>query len=328
LETIKSFETLLYHINDHDFERIALSVFKHQATHNATYDRYLTNLGVAADRVQRLGDVPFMPIQFFKGQNVATGDWSPERVFLSSGTTLAGRSRHPVQSVQFYLQNAQRNFEMYYGALKQCAILALLPGYSGREDSSLITMINHFIAETGSPDSSFYLGNIEELTKNLMRLRGSTRKIMLWGVSFALLDLAEQLSVDLSHCVVMETGGMKGRRKELVRAELHDILCRRFNVAAIHSEYGMTELFSQGYSKGQGYFVSPPWMKVMVREINDPFASRQPGESGVLKVVDLANLHTCSFIETEDLGRAYEDGRFEVLGRLDNSDVRGCNLLV
>jgi len=206
--------------------------------------------------------------------------------------------------------------------------LALLPSYLERKGSSLIAMIDHFIKNDETLQSGFYLNNIDDLIRKIQELKNSKKKTLLWGVSFALLDLAEKLEVDLSHCIVMETGGMKGRRKEWVREELHHYLCKRFNVSSIHSEYGMTELLSQAYSNGDGYYSSPPWMKVIVRDVNDPFGRVNDGKTGAINVIDIANVHSCAFIETEDLGRLVNGPKFEILGRMDNSDIRGCNLLV
>lgn len=247
--------------------------------------------------------------------------------FISSATSGGSVSRHSVFKPDFYLQTATAIFERFYGPVENYHFLALLPSYLERKGSSLIFMIDHFISQDNSGHSGFYLNNLKELTLKINELKNSKKKTLLWGVSFALLDLAEKLEVDLSHALVMETGGMKGRRKEWVREELHAYLCKRFHVAEIHSEYGMTELFSQAYSKGNGYFLCPPWMKIVVRDINDPFEVLREGKTGAINVIDLANAHSCAFIETEDLGRS-QGANFEVLGRMDNSDIRGCNLLI
>lgn len=328
MQTIKSFEDTLYDVNDNTFELIAISLFRKQASENKLYHAFLTNLGVEIQAITSSSEIPFLPIGFFKHWDIKTGEWKPESTFLSSGTTQSTPSRHLVKSLDFYLATSARIFESFYGPLTDYVFLALLPSYLERTGSSLIAMVKHFIDQSRSTESGFYLGSEGELVHRLSRLGRSGKKVILWGVSFALLELAEAHELDLSHCIIMETGGMKGRRKEVVREELHAFLCQRFNVSSIHSEYGMTELFSQAYARNAGYFRTPPWMKVMVRSINDPFEEVGAGKTGLLKVMDLANMNTCAFIETEDLGKVRQDGSFEVLGRVDNSDVRGCNLMV
>jgi hypothetical protein len=328
LPSIQQFTSSLSTINEHNFADIALSLFQFQAENNRVYNAYLKNLQLDYTKITSIQQIPFLPIGFFKTQQVVAGDWKPEVEFSSSGTTGATTSRHLVWSLPFYLSHAEFTFERFFGPLKDCAILALLPSYLEREGSSLIAMITHFIRQTHSEHSGFYLHNQEELLIKLEALRESRKKVILWGVSFALLDLAEKFEIDLSHCMVIETGGMKGRRKEWIREELHGFLCQRFNVAQIGSEYGMTELMSQAYSMGSGVYATPPWMKIDLREINDPFSNLPPGKAGGINVIDLANAHSCAFIETQDLGKNGQNGYFEVLGRIDNSDVRGCNLLV
>jgi phenylacetate-coenzyme A ligase PaaK-like adenylate-forming protein len=317
----------LYAVNDSNFEDIAIRLFRFQAEKNPVYKQYLQNLKVQSTKIERLTQVPFLPISFFKTQKIQTDKWNPETEFTSSGTTGMQTSRHLVASLTFYLEHCIKTFEQSYGSLKQYHVLALLPAYLERKGSSLIAMIDHFIRCSESEHSGFYLYNHNELARKIESLQSSSRKILVWGVSFALLDLAEKFEIDLSKAIVMETGGMKGRRQEITRQELHAFLSQRFNTPAIHSEYGMTELMSQAYSKGQGYYNLPSWMKVMVREINDPF-TYMSGKTGGINVIDLANFHTCCFIETQDLGRFNETGELEILGRIDNSDVRGCNLLV
>jgi hypothetical protein len=269
-----------------------------------------------------------LPIHFFKSHTVICGTWKPEIVFSSSATTGSIVSRHLVRSLDFYLKNALSIFERFYGSIEHYHFLALLPSYLERSGSSLIAMIDYFIKNDASGHSGFYLNNYDELVLKIADLKKSTRKVILWGVSFALLDLAEKFEMDLSSCIVMETGGMKGRRKEWVREELHIFLCKRFNLKQVHSEYGMTELLSQAYSQGNGYFQPPAWMKIQIRDINDPFQRLREGRVGGVNIIDLANANSCSFIETADLGRALGDSNFEVLGRADNSDLRGCNLLI
>ena len=328
LPSIQQFTSSLRSINEHNFGDIALSLFQVQAENNRVYNAYLKNLRLDYTKITSIQQIPFLPIEFFKTQKVVSGEWVPEAEFSSSGTTGATTSRHLVWSLPFYLSHAELTFERFFGQLKDCAFLALLPSYLEREGSSLIAMIRHFIRQTHFEHSGFYLHNQEELLTQLESLRNNRKRVILWGVSFALLDLAEKFEIDLSHCVVIETGGMKGRRKEWIREELHAFLCKRFNVTQIGSEYGMTELMSQAYSIGKGVYTTPPWMKLTIREINDPFATLPLGKVGGINIVDLANAHSCAFIETQDLGKKAQSGYFEVLGRIDNSDVRGCNLLV
>lgn len=328
MPSIQQFTSSLSTINEYNFEDIALAVFRFQAENNRVYNTYLKNLQQDYTKITSIQQIPFLPIEFFKTQRVVSGEWKPEVEFSSSGTTGEDTSRHAVRSLPFYLAQSALTFEQFFGPLKESAVLALLPSYLEREGSSLIAMIRHFIEQTQSEHSGFYLHNQEELLLKLHALRHSRRKVILWGVSFALLDLAEKFEIDLSHCILIETGGMKGRRKEWIREELHSFLCKRFNVRQIGSEYGMTELMSQAYSIGKGIYTTPPWMSITIREINDPFTKPLHGKTGGINIIDLANVHSCAFIETQDLGKKAQNGYFEVLGRIDNSDVRGCNLLV
>ena len=328
MDTFKSFEDSLYSINDGNFEDIALRLFRFQAEYNPVYSQYLSFLNCKVDEVHSLEEIPFLPISFFKTKSVKTGNWHPEVEFTSSGTTGITTSKHLVRDATFYLTLSQNIFERFYGSCDNFHFLALLPSYLERTGSSLIAMMNHLIKQSKSVHSGFYLSNHGELKRKIEFLSTDEKKqVILWGVSFALLDFAELSGIDLSHCIIIETGGMKGRRKELVKQDVHEYLTGRFNVTSIHSEYGMTELMSQAYSQSKGYYQCPPWMKVFVRDINDPF-SRIGDRVGAINIVDMANFHSCAFIETQDLGRVDERGNFEVLGRIDNSDVRGCNLLV
>jgi phenylacetate-coenzyme A ligase PaaK-like adenylate-forming protein len=326
LQTFESIDADLNPVQAGDFERIALDLFRIQSQDCAVYHQYLTYLGVDPLQVSTIQDIPFLPISLFKHHKIITGQWTPEVVYTSSGTTGAEVSRHGVPSVAAYLRHAQRTFQLFYGPISDFHVLCLLPSYLERTGSSLVAMANHFIQASGSPRSGFYLNDLDALASTLESLRDG-KKVLLLGVTFALLDLAEKFELDLSHCMIMETGGMKGRRPEITREELHQILTQSFRVPVIHSEYGMTELLSQAYSSGSGIFRCPPAMKVLLREIDDPFSPEYRG-TGVIRVIDLANRHSCAFIESQDLGRLYENGDFEVLGRLDNSDMRGCNLLV
>lgn len=325
METIKSFEEGLYQVNDGNFENIAIKLFRFQIENNPVYREFATQLG--RDQAQTLADIPFLPISFFKTRTIQTGNWIPETVFSSSGTG-GPASHHAVKDLTAYLRHSAEIFRSFFGPLQNYHILALLPSYLERDGSSLVAMANHFIQESGSPYSGFYLNDPDKLVAMLGLLRKSEKKTVLLGVTFALLELAESHPMDLSHCLIMETGGMKGRRKELTREELHAFLGTKLNVNAVLSEYGMTELLSQAYSFGGGRFHCPPGLKVLIREVNDPFVLEKPGKTGAINMIDLANMYSCAFIETQDLGKTNEDGSFEVLGRMDNSDIRGCNLMV
>jgi hypothetical protein len=329
LNTFESFRSLLYDVNEYSFDDIALKLFRFQALENQVYKSYIGYLGVNPAEVLSLKDVPFMPISFFKHHTLKTGAWSSSQAFTSSGTTGLQTSAHAVFDLQFYLRHSEKCFNHFFGDLKQYHFLALLPSYLERQGSSLIAMMDHFISESQSPYSGFYLDNIPALIADLNALSADkSRKTILWGVTFALLDLAENHAPDLSHCLIFETGGMKGRRKEITRKELHQGLSEKFNVSQIFSEYGMTELFSQAYSIDNEIFKPVPWLKITGREMTDPMNKGLLGETSGINVTDLANWHSIAFIETEDLGKVYDDGSFEILGRMDNSDVRGCNLMV
>lgn len=328
MSELAKFTSQLDLINDGNFDDIALELFRYQYKNNLLYQTYARYLGKEPDKVFSVKEIPFLPIRFFKTHAVISGNWNPEIIFTSSATTGSVISQHAVKDAKFYTQNARTIFQRFYGTLEQYHFIALLPSYLERSGSSLIYMIDHFIKSDSSGHSGFYLHNQEELLQKVESLKKSDKKTILWGVSFALLDLAEKYEVDLSHCLVFETGGMKGRRKEWIREELYKFLKARFKVPTIHSEYGMTELLSQAYAKADGYFQSPPWMKILVRDINDPFQMINAGKTGGINVIDLANAHSCAFIETEDLGRVVYPDFFEILGRMDNSDIRGCNLLV
>lgn len=326
----KSFESLLYTVNDTNFEDIALKLFQFQAGENPVYKNYLSELNILPTDVRTLDQIPFLPISFFKTQSIKTGNWKEQTYFLSSTTTGSTPSRHWVVDSGFYLKHTQRCFEFFFGPVSDYHFFALLPSYLEREHSSLVAMMDYFIKSSQSAYSGFYMYNREKMLLDIQQARANQqrKKIIVWGVSFALLDLADQLHPDLSDCFIFETGGMKGRRKELTRTELHDYLKEAFGVQSIHSEYGMTELFSQAYSTGNQTFTCSPWMRIHAREVGDPFAILPPEKSGGINVIDLANYNTIAFIETEDAGLLHHDGTFEVQGRLDNSDIRGCNLMV
>lgn len=314
--------------NEVQFEQTCLRVFRHQANLNSTYREFIRLLGRSPERVQKLTDIPFLPIEFFKSRRVLSSADEVEMTFTSSGTTGSVPSRHLVTDLSLYEQSFNRGFELFYGSPRNYTILALLPSYLEREGSSLVYMADSLIRSSQSQASGFYLHELEELGEKLEELDGSGKVVLLLGVSYALLDLASLKRFRLNNTIVMETGGMKGRRKEMVREELHEELKKGFGVSEIHSEYGMTELLSQAYSKGNGLFQCPPWMKVLIRDTEDPLSYLEQGRTGGVNVIDLANLNSCSFIATQDLGRSNPKGGFEILGRFDHSDIRGCNLMV
>lgn len=323
----ESYLDTLSKISQYNFESHALELFRFQAAHNNIYQAYLHHLGIKPSEVNKLGDIPFLPISFFKQHVIKTNDWIEEKVFESSGTTGVLTSKHYIKDVDFYQTHALRLFEKEFGPIKEMHILALLPSYMERENSSLISMVQHLINQSDSNNSGFYLHNYEDLIQVLSDLKNSPKKTILFGVTFALLDLAERYTLDLRHVTLLETGGMKGRRAEITREELYAELKSKLRFGAIFSEYGMTELLSQAYGEN-ARFKLPNTMRVLIREVNDPFGYASVGKTGGINVIDLANVHSCAFIETEDLGRIHTDGRFEVLGRFDNSELRGCNLLV
>jgi hypothetical protein len=323
------FKELLTSAQSFDFEAVALELFRLQAAENPVYKKYLFHLGVKPDAVFSLEEIPFLPIEFFKTQEVKTCEFITETIFKSSGTTQQERSQHFVADLSFYLKNAELIFEEFYGPLTGFVFLALLPSYLEQGNSSLVAMVDHFIKHSGQQEKGFYLYQLTELKNAITNARKSGKKVMLFGVTYALLDLAEVIGdADFQEVIIMETGGMKGRRREMIREELHAILKTAFSVPAIHSEYGMTELLSQAYSKGNGIFQTPKSMKIMLRDLNDPFEINQNLRSGGLNVIDLANIDSCAFIETKDIGKLHKNDTFEVLGRFDNSDIRGCNLMI
>ncbi len=313
------------------FTQNALEVFQAQAIHNSVYQVYLQNLRLQANRVEKLGDIPFLPISFFKSHLIRTGKFEPEVYFESSGTTGMRHSRHGIMSKLAYLQNAEKNFIEFYGHPSQYCILALLPSYLEKGNSSLVAMAEDLIQKSGHPISGFFLHDFQKLGQTLLELEAAKQPTILLGVTYALLDFAEQYPLQLKYTIVMETGGMKGRREEITRASLHQILCRQFGVKVIHAEYGMTELQSQAYSKGDGWFKTSSTMKVLLRSPDDPFdiwdETQFPNRTGAVNIIDLANVDTISFIATDDLARFREDGCFEIIGRMDNCDIRGCSQL-
>jgi len=311
-----------------DFKQVALSVFKHQFKNNKVYRSFCDLLYIHPSSVTKVEEIPFLPIQFFKSREILSSTEKIQETFSSSGTTGSITSKHFVTDINLYKESYLKGFSHFYGNIEEYAVLALLPNYLERNGSSLVFMVDDLINKSKNPESGFYLNNIEELAKKLTELDKKGQKTLLIGVSFALLDLIETAQFDLKNTIIMETGGMKGRRKELVREELHQLLKNGFNVDKIHSEYGMTELLSQGYSNGNGIFETPPWMKILTRDTEDALTIQQIGKTGGINVIDLANYNSCSFIATQDLGKVHQNGTFEIIGRFDDSDIRGCNLMV
>ncbi len=314
--------------NTHSFNELAVDIFYFQYSNNQVYRRFVDLLGVDPSSIRNYSEIPFIPIEFFKDQKVVSGEFEPETTFISSGTTGQSSSRHHIKSLNLYEQSFVANFKQQFGAPEDYILLALLPSYLEREGSSLVYMVEKLIELTNNPLSDFYLHDYEQLAAVLSDLKQSSKKALLIGVTYALLDLAEAYPMHFPELIVMETGGMKGRRKELLRTEMHDILKKAFGVENIRSEYGMTELLSQAYSHKNGIFESPAWMKVLIRDMNDPLTMLEDGQTGGMNIIDLANLYSCSFIATKDLGKKIDDTKFEMLGRYDNSDVRGCNLMI
>lgn len=314
---------------DDDFNAACLEIFRFQYEANPVYRQFVKLLKVDPSSIRSYEKIPFLPVSFFRDHEIICGDASScEKVFTSSGTTGSIPSKHFIRDLDLYEESFRHTFRLFYGDPASYIILALLPGYLERQGSSLVYMTDCLISESKHNGSGFFLDDMQSLHEKLLKNPADYQKTILFGASYALLDFAERFPMDLAGVTIMETGGMKGRRKEMIREELHEILCRRFNVDKIHSEYGMTELLSQAYSAGNGIFLAPPWMKILIRDTNDPFQLLPTGQTGGINIIDLANIFSCSFIATQDLGRLQDDGSFEVLGRFDDSDVRGCNLLV
>ncbi|WP_116771218.1 acyl transferase [Maribacter litoralis] len=311
-----------------DFLIQALRIFKFQYKNNTVYKAFCSFLNIDPNTVHTLEQIPFLPIEFFKSKNVLSSTDATEITFTSSGTTGSETSKHHVTDLSLYEKSYLKAFSHFYGDIEDYCVLALLPSYLERTGSSLIYMADDLIKKSNHPKSGFFLNEYEELYRLLLELQKTDTKILIIGVSFALLEFTEKYQLDLKNAVIMETGGMKGRRKEIVRQELHELLSKGFGVEHIHSEYGMTELLSQAYSKGNGVFDCPAWMKILVRDTEDPLTYLKNGKSGGINVIDLANINSCSFIATQDLGKINHNGTFEIIGRFDNSDIRGCNLMV
>lgn len=320
-------EDKVFTVEPADFEELALEMFRFQYANNPVYEQYVNAMGVVGSSVQSLSQIPFLPIQFFKTHPVKTTSFEPEAIFESSGTTQTLNSRHYIKSLGLYRESFLQNWTRQYGPVSDYCIIGLLPSYLERKHSSLVVMADELVRLSGHPNSGFYLYEHDKLYTALQQLEKAGQKTVLLGVTFALLDFSEQYALPLKHTIVMETGGMKGRREELTRPAVHEQLKKAFECTVIHAEYGMTELLSQAYSKGNGIFNNPPWMKMLVREEDDPLAIHSSGK-GALNIIDLANIYSCSFIATDDVGAVYADGSFEVQGRMDNSDIRGCSLMV
>jgi phenylacetate-coenzyme A ligase PaaK-like adenylate-forming protein len=317
----------IFEINsDKSFNEIALEIFHFQYGNNPFYNQYLNLNNIRIKEIDHYKKIPFLPIELFKSHKVICRDTEPEKIFLSSGTSGTEASKHYVSDLGLYEKSFLTCFKKFYGNPDQYLILVLLPSYLEQTGSSLVYMVEKLIKLSKNSGSGFYLRNYENLAKTLEWK--ANQKILLIGVTFALLEFAERYEILVTNGIIMETGGMKGRRKEIIREELHRVLCSKFHTDKIHSEYGMTELLSQAYSRGDGIFKTPPWMKVLIRDTNDPKSLLGDNKSGGINIIDLANLYSCSFIATQDLGKTNLDGSFEVLGRFDNSDIRGCNLMI
>ena len=326
-ENIEQVKSKIFNMNnDAEFENLALELFHFQMENNPIYAPYAA-LILKGETPNNIFEIPFLPIEFFKKEQVICKGKGIEEVFLSSGTT-GKQSKHLVSDIVLYKTSFSKTFDIFYGDISNYCILALLPSYQERDNSSLIYMVDDLIKKSGHPKSGFYLDNLAELTETIKELEQEEQTTILFGVTYALLDLAEGFSQKLEQTIIMETGGMKGKRKEMLKEEVHQILKTAFLTTNIHSEYGMTELLSQSYSKGDNIFKSPPWKKMLIRDINDPLSIIGNNKSGGINVIDLANIYSCSFIATQDLGKTFDDDSFSVLGRFTNSDVRGCNLLI
>ena len=324
----------IFKVTNAAFENLALKIFLFQYENNTVYQQYCKTLNILPARVQHLQDIPFLPIQFFKSKKIISTAFVPQTVFESSGTTGSVNSRHLIKDLSLYERSFKESFKIFYGEINDYCIIGLLPSYLQKGNSSLVYMVNELIKQSGSLQSGFYLDEYKKINQTLLQNEAEGKPTLLIGVTYALLDFAEKFKPQLTHTIVMETGGMKGRRKELTRAEVHTALKQRLGLDEIHSEYGMTELLSQAYSPGDGIFNCPPWMKVLIREADDPFniicneTLSGTSAGGAINIIDLANIYSCSFIATDDVGRLYPTGSFEVMGRLDNSDIRGCGLMI
>lgn len=330
MKQISNIEKQIFEIkSDFEFNEAAISVFQLQYLHNSIYKSFIDSLKIKPESITKFIDIPFLPIEFFKSKNIICGEIKPEATcFSSSGTTGQITSKHYVNFISVYENSFTKGFQLFYGDIKDYCVLALLPSYLERGGSSLVYMANQLIKDSNHPLSGFYLNNLDELVETITELKKRNKKTILLGVSYALLDLADKNIHLNENFIVMETGGMKGKREELTKEALHNRLKESFKLNTIHSEYGMTELLSQSYSIADGIYKTVPWKRVLIRDVNDPFNYVAIGKTGGINVIDLANLYSCSFIETKDLGKIYNDNSFEIVGRFDVSDLRGCNLLI
>ncbi len=327
-------EQEIFKVNNAAFEALALQIFLWQYQKNNIYQQFCNALHIIPQEVTSIEQIPFLPIQFFKSKEIFTTVFKPAITFESSGTTGSINSRHEVKDILIYEKSFKKTFNLFYGDITKYCVIGLLPSYLERGNSSLVYMVNELIKNSGSEKSGFYLQDYEKLNRTLLQNEAAGIPTLLIGVTYALLDFSEKFPVYLKHTIVMETGGMKGRRQELTREEVHTQLKKYLGITKVHSEYGMTELLSQAYSNGDGIFKCPPWMKILTRAEDDPFnvvSSKQAGgkwAAGLLNIIDLANMYSCAFIATDDVGKLFADGSFEVMGRLDNSDMRGCGLML
>ncbi len=328
MDRLDYFDSLLHIKRENDFEKLALEVFKYQFLNNKVYSQFVKSLNISTEIIKSINEIPFLPVEIFKTHKVITENENYQQIFTSSGTTGDQTSKHYVKDISFYENVCSKIFSSFYSSPSDYTILALLPSYLEREGSSLIYMTDKLIKASHSPFSGFYLDEYKKLFTVLEQLQQEKRKTILFGVTYALLDFISSYKIHFPELIVMETGGMKGKRKEMVREEVHELLCAGFGVDVIHSEYGMTELLSQAYSNGKGIFKSPDWMRILIRDPYDPLKPAELKTSGGINIIDLANIDSCAFISTQDLGKVYPDHSFEVIGRFDFSDVRGCNLMI
>lgn len=310
-----------------DFEKTAFEAFYYQLANNSVYKKYVELFKIDVNSIKHSSYIPCLPVEFFKSHRICTTE-TEEIIFSSSGTSGNTTSKHYVSKLDLYIKSFTKGFQYFYGDVTNYCVIALLPSYLERSGSSLVLMAGHLIKDSKHPKSNFYLNNLDELFLVLNELKQEKQKTILLGVSYALLDVVEKGITLSDDIIVMETGGMKGKRREMIKEELHKTLCDAFSISHVHSEYGMTELLSQAYSKGNGIYATPPWMQINVRDVNDPFSILAEQKTGGINIIDLANWYSCPFIATQDLGKKVGDTTFEILGRFDNSDIRGCNLLV
>ncbi len=324
----------IFNVTERNFQELALMVFQFQHVHNAFYRQYCDTLNINASKIEQLDQIPFLPIQFFKTQKITCTEFDPEIIFESSGTTGTVTSRHLVKDILLYEESFLNTFQQFYSGITNYCILGLLPSYLERKNASLVWMVDSLIKKSHHPSSGFFLYDFKKLKQVLQQNENAGQPTILIGVTYALIDFFEKNPLKLKNCIVMETGGMKGRREELTRSEVQQKLISQTGLTAIHAEYGMTELLSQAYSMKDGIFKSPPWMKILLRSEDDPFELILPENikhhhaSAAINIIDLANIYSCSFIATDDMGKLYKDGSFEIMGRLDNSDIRGCSLML